>query len=128
MNKFLSFLALGLFSIVALSSFNLNKSIPPVDGDSIEIPENINAIFKNSCYGCHNSESKNIKGKGKLMIDKLATLKKSKLASKLNKIVKEMNEGEMPPEKFAEKYPDRVPTAEDTKTLIDWAKSAAASL
>ena len=28
-----------------------------------KIPENINEIFKNSCYGCHNSESKNEKGR-----------------------------------------------------------------
>ncbi len=123
MNKFTGLLAGALLSMVVLAGFTV---IPPTAsypaGDELDIPENINAIFKNSCYGCHNSESKNEKAKKKMKIDKLAGLNKSKLVAKLNKIVKEIEEGEMPPEKFAAKYPERVPSKEDQQALINWAK------
>ena len=128
MNKFLSFLVVGLVSIAALTSFSIReKSNIPV-GEKFEIPENINEIFKNSCYGCHNSESKNEKGREVLMIDELANLKKAKLAAKLNKIAEVTAEAEMPPEKFLNKYPDKALSEEDAKTLIDWAKASAEAL
>jgi hypothetical protein len=129
MNKFLHYLGIGIMTSAMLFSFNLNDAnLINEEGPKIEIPENINAIFKKSCFGCHNSESRNTKAKDKFMIDKLNNLKKSKLASKLKKISKVMKEGKMPPEKFAAKYPDRVPSAEDTKILIEWAEKEASSL
>jgi mono/diheme cytochrome c family protein len=128
MNKFLSFLAVGIISVGALTSFNTKEASIPSPSDAFEIPENINAIFKNSCYGCHNSESKNEKGREKLMIDELTNLKKGKLAAKLNKIAEITAEGEMPPEKFLNKYPDKALSEEDAKTLIEWAKASAEAL
>ena len=128
MNKFLGFFAVGLISIVALSGFNTREVTSLPDSDKFEIPENIDAIFKNSCYGCHNTESKNEKGKDKLMIDELAKMKKGKLAAKLNEIAEVSAEGEMPPKKFLAKYPDKALSEADAKTLIEWAESAAESL
>ena len=129
MNKFLIYLGMGIITSAMLFGFNLNETTLVADEDpTIEIPENISAIFDKSCFGCHNSESRNTKAKDKFMIDKLTTLKKSKLVSKLKKISEIMEDGEMPPEKFAAKYPDKVPSAEDTKTLIEWADETAASL
>jgi len=128
MSKFFSFLFTGLVAVVALSSFNFSSFSTIKQDSTFEIPDNINAIFKQSCFGCHNSDSKNTKAKDKMMIDKLTSLKKSKLASKLNKIVKELKEGEMPPEKFAAKHPERVPSKADKNTLIEWAKEAKSDL
>ena len=129
MNKFLVYLGIGTMSSAMLFGFNINNSSVVVeDNPAIEIPENINAIFEKSCFGCHNSESRNDKAKDKFMIDKLTKLKKSKLAAKLSEISEVMEQGEMPPEKFAAKYPDKVPSAEDTKILIEWANKTAESL
>jgi len=129
MNKFLIYLGMGIMTSAMLFGFNLNNSaIVAEEEPTIEIPDNINAIFEKSCFGCHNSESRNTKAKEKFMVDKFTTLKKSKLASKLKKISEMMEDGEMPPEKFAAKYPDRVPSAEDAKTLIEWADNTASSL
>jgi hypothetical protein len=129
MNKFLVYLGIGTLTSAMLFGFSLNKSsVITDDNPVIEIPENINAIFEKSCFGCHNSESRNDKAKEKFMIDKLTKLKKSKLAAKLSEIGEVMEEGEMPPEKFAAKYPDKVPSAEDTKILIEWANKTADSL
>lgn len=127
MNKFFSFLIGSFVAIAVLTSFDIKSNTTVADG-KFEIPENINAIFKKSCFGCHNTDSKNEDGKEELMIDKLSKLKKSKLASKLNKIAKTTAEGEMPPEKFLKKYPDKALTDEEAKTLIEWAKASAEAL
>ena len=128
MNKFLSFLILGFLVVATMTSFNKHHFNPFKRQDPFVIPENISAIFDKSCYGCHNSESSNEKAKATLMIDKLGDLKKSKLSSKLYKIVWELENGKMPPKKFAAKYPDKVPSVEETTTLIDWAEVAKESL
>ena len=129
MNKFLIYVGIGVTTTALLFGFGLNNSSSVIENESsFEIPENINAIFKNSCYGCHNSESKNEKAKKKLQIDMLSSMSTVKLASKLNKIAREVEKGEMPTEKFAEKYPERVPTDEARKTLVEWAKSTAEEL
>ncbi len=116
----------GLFLLAAFTLPEINSSVP--EKGEFEIPENINAIFEKSCFGCHNSESDYQKAKDKMMIDKLGDLKKSKLVAKLNKIGKEVSEGEMPPEKFVAKYPDRVPTDAERQALVDWAKNAIKTL
>lgn len=127
MNKFLGFLVGGLVVVSGLVGFGVNDK-SPVPEDNFEIPENINAIFNNHCFGCHNSESKNEDGKEELMIDKLGKMRKSKLASKLSKIGEAISEGEMPPEKFLKKYPDKALSDKDAKTLIEWAKASAEAL
>jgi exonuclease VII small subunit len=94
----------------------------------IEIPENVKGILDNSCWGCHNSESNNTKAKLKLKFDKLNDLKVSKQVSKLNKIVKALEKGDMPPEKTINKYPDMALTPETKTELIDWAKATSDEL
>lgn len=120
-----------LFGIVIstfiLSAFNSNSAVMPVD-ESFVVPENISAILDKSCVMCHNSESSNTKAKMKLKFEDLADMKVSKQISKLSKIAKEVNKGDMPPEKFTAKYPDKALTAEEKESLINWAKSYSAEL
>ena len=118
----------GMF-VFTLSGFN-NTEInnDAIAQETFEVPENITAIFEKSCMGCHNAKSKNKKAKLKLKLDQLSTLKKSKLISKLSKIAKEVEKGDMPTKKFAEHNPDRMPTVEEQKELIDWARNTANSL
>lgn len=120
-----SITAFGL--VIFLSSFSLNTSFTE-EGDPFVIPENIDKTLKNTCYGCHNSESKNTKGKLKLKLDDFPTMKKSKLISKLSKIAKSLEKGKMPPKKFLEHYPEKALSVDDKAALIDWAKSTAQKL
>ena len=92
------------------------------------VPDDVQQIIDNSCYGCHNSESKNEKGRKKLQFDKMADLKTYKQVGKLTDIADVVAEGDMPPEKFLKKYPERELSKEDMEKLIGWASSLAKEL
>ena len=109
---------------ILITSFGTNKSVkedfnPPKD--AITIPDDINAIFEQSCIGCHNVKSENKKAKDKLEIDKLAHLSKSKIVAKLGKISEKVGKKEMPPEKFLAKFPNKALTQEQATRLVEWA-------
>ena len=116
---------LGVF--VVITSFTLikpNTTVKAPSGDdTLVIPEEINNIFDKSCFGCHNSDSKNEKAKEKLLIDKLTGLSKSKQVAKLDKISEIIENNEMPPEKFLARYPDKALTQAEAKKLREWADS-----
>jgi hypothetical protein len=133
MNKFFGYFAAGSLILSAIMAFttDIKKNEVPVisnDNYAIDIPEDVNAVLQDYCFGCHNSESKNEKGRDKLSIDKLGEMPKGKLAAKLNKLAKEIEEGEMPPKKFLEKYPEKEPAKKDKKTVVKWAKATAKGL
>ena len=101
MKTTIAFLATSLFAMLAIMAFTRTERetgiIIPADATySIEIPEEVNAVLENHCFGCHNSESRNEKGRDKLSIDKLGDLPKGKLAAKLNKMVEELEEKCLP--------------------------------
>ena len=95
---------------------------------NFEIPEDIQGIIDNSCYGCHHTDSKNEKGKKKLDFDKLTDLKTYKLVGKLADISETVTEGDMPPEKAVKKYPELKLSDEDKAKLGNWAKTTAEEL
>jgi len=129
MKKSTTILTLATVVLIFLTGFSvMEKPNSAQEQDAFEVPENIMAIFNESCMDCHNAKSKNKKGKMKLKLDQLTTMKKSKLISKLNKIAKEVTKGDMPPKKFVKNYPEHVPSADNKKVLIDWAKSSASKL
>jgi hypothetical protein len=111
-----------------LSSFKRIEKKEILELKEYDIPENISSILDESCVMCHNKDSKNMKAKLKLQLDDMDSLSKSKFLSKLSKIQKEVSKGEMPPEKFLEKNPDKKLSDEDKETLINWTKSYAAEL
>jgi len=125
---------IALITVVAVGFFFMNFTIQTEENSSLgkktnfEIPENIQGIIDNSCYGCHHTDSKNEKGKKKLDFDKLADLKTYKLVGKLADISETVVEGDMPPEKAVKKYPELKLSDEDKATLGDWAKSTAEEL
>jgi hypothetical protein len=96
--------------------------------ETFTIPDEINSIIDNKCFGCHNTESTNDKAKDKLLIDKLSELSKAKLIAKLNGIAETVGKNEMPPEKFLAKYPDKALTKEESKQLKDWAETTTEEL
>jgi uncharacterized membrane protein len=87
---------------------------------SPEMPANVKAIVDQKCYGCHNAESKNEKGKAKLDWDALEAAKKSKAMATMGKIAEVLAEGTMPPAKFLENKPEGKLTEEEVATLKQW--------
>ncbi len=126
-NTALIFLPVMAFVLILSASF---KDVSHNFGqqDKFTIPTEVNTIFDKSCFGCHNSESTNEKGKEKLLIDKLPELSKAKLIAKLDGIAEVVGKNEMPPEKFLSKYPDKALTKEEAKLLKEWAETTSAEL
>ena len=85
------------------------------------VPEGAKEIIDNKCYGCHNSESKNKKGKKKLSFDTLDQLSTYKQIGKYEDIQESLSESEMPPKKFLAKYPHKALTSDEKKVLVAWA-------
>ena len=121
-------LAVAATSLLILSFTLKNDSTvmsSPGNDVAFEIPDDVQVIIDNSCYGCHNLESSSTKAKTKLNFDKLPNMKTGKLVGKLGKISKTLKKGNMPPEKFLAKYPDKALSKEETEKLISWADELA---
>ena len=121
-------LAVAATSLLILSFTLKNDSTvmsSPGNDVAFEIPDDVQVIIDNSCYGCHNLESSSTKAKTKLNFDKLPNMKTGKLVGKLGKISKALKKGNMPPEKFLAKYPDKALSKEETEKLISWADELA---
>ena len=119
-------ISLGLFSFTQQLN-NENKS-EPVKGTQLDIPDNVQGVIEKSCFGCHNADSKNDKGKKKLQFDQLGQLKTHKLVGKLTDIADVVSAGDMPPEKFLSHKPEATPTAVEKKILAEWAENTAKQL
>lgn len=129
MKKYLLAVAVFMTGLVFLN-FNLKseKAAPVAPSETeFSIPADVQSVLDNSCYGCHNSDSKNTKGKAKIKFDELGSLKTSKLVGKMGKIVDVVNEGDMPPKKFLENKPKAALSEEQKVLLVNWAESIAKS-
>lgn len=92
------------------------------------MPDNVKAAIEKSCFGCHNTGSKNEDAKEELDFKKLDDLSKIKKISAYKKIGETVEEGEMPPKKFLQKYPDKKLNDKEIKLLMDWSKKEAEAL
>lgn len=115
-----------MFPLVLISfmfvSFMVSASNNPGKTKAEPMPENVKAIIDKSCFGCHNSDSKNDKAKEKLdfkSMDSLALMKKIVAYKEIHEV---MEKNEMPPEKFLERFPDKKVSDDEKKILMDWAK------
>lgn len=119
MKKSLLIFATFLFmlSLVAFGTDNPTKTKA--------MPDDVKAVIKNSCFGCHNTDSKNEDGKKELDFNKLDSLSKIKRISAYKEIGEVLEENEMPPKKFLERYPDKALSENDKKLLLDWSKKEA---
>ncbi len=77
---------------------------------------------------CHNPDSKNDKAKDELIWQDLPTMKKPFLAKKLYGVQEVLEDGEMPPEKFLSKYPDKELTKEESEILYKWTEELLAQV
>jgi uncharacterized membrane protein len=85
-----------------------------------EMPANVKAVVDQKCYGCHNAESKNDKGKAKLDWDAFEAAKKSKQMATMGKITEVLESGDMPPAKYLENKPEGKLTEAELATLMEW--------
>jgi len=115
---------LFFISFVAIAGllFLQGKTAPVATHTALnaELPANVKAVVDQKCYGCHNANSKNEKGKAKLDWDELGKLKKSKRVATMDKISEVLVEGKMPPEKFLANKPEAKLSESDLATLVEW--------
>lgn len=118
----------GLVVLFLFASAAVFATEKPTVTSASEMPENVEAIIKKSCFGCHNTNSKNDDAKEELDFKKLGDLSLMKKISAYKHIGETVEDNDMPPKKFLEKYPDKKLTAEEKQVLIAWAKKEAETL
>lgn len=127
----LSMFALTAVAFLLFSAFQTDvqpeKTISDAEA-TFEIPEDIQNILDKSCFGCHNVDATSDKAKKKLLIDQMHELSKIKLVAALGDIKETVENGDMPPQKFLDKNPDKALTAEEAEKLKDWAGKTADDL
>lgn len=114
--------------IVALfaMSFVVSAHDNPIKKD--KMPDNVKVAINKSCFGCHNSDSKNEDAKEALDFKKLDGLSTIKKIGAYKEIGETIEEQEMPPKKFLERKPEKKLTDEEKELLINWSKKEAEAL
>lgn len=117
-----------VFAVFMVSSVLVSATENQTETKTVKMPDDVKAIIEKSCFGCHNTDSKNDKAKEKLDLKTLYSLTKNKMIASLKDIAETVEENEMPPAKFLEKFPDKKLTDTEKKILMDWANSEAKAL
>lgn len=117
-------LAGTLFFLFLLTSAVLSPTNPIInksDADStfVSMPENVHSTFKNSCMGCHATDGNKL-AMTKLDFSKWDQYKPKKQVKKAAAICKMVTKGSMPPKKFRESHPDKVPTTAQIEEICKW--------
>jgi uncharacterized membrane protein len=100
-----------------------------LQADTIVVFSNeVKAVIDQKCFGCHNANSKNEKGKSKLQWDTMTALSKAKQIAAMDEIIEVLDEGKMPPEKFLANKPEAKLTEQEVKLLKEWANANAEKL
>ena len=129
MNKKAGLQVVILLSFLLFSAFLLvpHNRIPAHSRQDVDIDLNMSdkvyEIVKTSCFDCHLSNSKNNKARKAMAFDFISRMTMMKQISKLNEICKEINEGNMPPQKYLDKFPERKLTEAQIQAVCDWVKS-----
>lgn len=86
-------------------------------------PKEVNGIIQQKCFGCHNTDSRNEDAKKELDFKTLNTLEGVRKMGKFREIVEVIDENEMPPAMYLERFPDHALTDDDKKALLSWANT-----
>lgn len=111
-----------ILSTMVFATENPTKTKPQ------KMPDDVKTIVKKSCFGCHNTNSRNDDAKEDLDFSKFDELSKMQKIGAYKDIIDVVEENEMPPERFIKKHADKKLTAEEKQTLINWAKKEADAL
>lgn len=116
MKKQIAGILLGGVILLVFLSFNEGRT-----GDQ-DIPEDIGAILKSSCYDCHSQGAKAEKALKAVQFDLWKDYRLTKKIGLLTEIEEVLEEGKMPPKKYLEHKPERTLTESQKKQLVDWTK------
>jgi hypothetical protein len=108
-------------SLILATTINASDKAE-VNENEMKMPENVKAVVEKSCFGCHNTDSRNEDAKEDLDFKTLNDLSLIKKIGTLRDIAEVVEEDEMPPKKFLDRYPDRAPTDEEKEILVSWVK------
>ncbi len=86
-------------------------------------PMDVMTLITNKCLGCHSPSGRSDKAKKKLMWVQLQYMEPADLIAKLDEIAEVVEEGEMPPAKMIERFPNLKLTDDEVALLKDWAES-----
>ncbi len=86
------------------------------------------SVIETKCLGCHSPSGKNDKAKEKFQWEKLQNMNAADAMAMLDELLEVLDEGEMPPAKMLEKYPNMKLTDEENTKLHQWAETALAKL
>ncbi|MCL6258502.1 heme-binding domain-containing protein [Aquiflexum sp. TKW24L] len=114
--------SLTILGLLFIQGTTKNVSVTETELHALapDMPANVKAVVEQKCYGCHNAESKNEKGKAKLDWDAFEATKKSKQMATMAKINETLGKGDMPPAKFLENKPEGKLSESDLATLMEW--------
>ena len=122
--------------IIGIQFIPVERSNPPVTG-KIDAPSNVLSILKTSCFDCHSNEtiwpwysyiapvsflvSADVKNARKRVnFSEWDKYDDEKRAKKLNAIIEDVEEGEMPLSKYTLIHPDAKMDQVKIKILKDW--------
>jgi hypothetical protein len=122
--------------VVGIQFIPVDRSNPPVAG-KIDAPSNVLSILKASCFDCHSNEtewpwysyvapvsflvSEDVEdGRKRVNFSEWDKYDDEKRAKKLDAIIEEVEEGEMPLSKYTLMHPDAKMDQAKIKVLKDW--------
>ncbi|MCX6210417.1 MAG: heme-binding domain-containing protein [Bacteroidetes bacterium] len=146
MKKVLKKIGLALLILfVIIQFFRPAKNINTVDATKVvaavfTMPDNVGKILQKSCYDCHSNNTaypwyNNFQpvmwylnnhvneGKREINFDEFATYKLRRQFHKMEEIIEQVEEGEMPLYSYTLIHSDAKLSKEDKEVLIAWAKA-----
>ena len=149
--KILKKILLGLFIVFILIQFirpahNFSGQVLPTDiTKTINVPDKILDVYKNSCYDCHSNDTRypwyvNIqpmgwimadhvkKGKANLNFSEFGTYSKRKQSNKLRSLAETINNSSMPVFSYTIMHTDAKINKENKKLITDWVAKTRDSL
>ncbi len=109
-----------LFTMAFTNPSVIGNQINPQEKAASVFPEDVAKIMETSCYDCHTDASSNAKAKLKLNFSKWEEMSAAKKVGKMEAIIDEIKDGDMPPSKYVEKFPDRALNADQMNLVDTW--------
>jgi hypothetical protein len=124
--------------VVGIQLIRPSQTNPPVTGE-IKAPPEVSSLLKRACYDCHSNETKwpwysqvapvmwlvtrdVNEGRKELNFSQWEGYEPARKLKKLEKVVNEVEEGEMPMEIYLPMHPEAKLTKEEQTQITDWAK------
>ena len=106
--------------IVCIASPMKAQGVQKEAEQSKPVPAAVTAILEKSCIGCHSDDGSTL-AKSHFNFTKWNEYSVEERTSIGQDMVKILSKGKMPPKKFLKNYPDLKLTAEEKKTISNWA-------